>query len=355
MLFLGAGSSNAVGIGQLSVLTEKVIKKLEKEGYYEPISNIVKIIKSKNKNHQYYYDNEIDIEVIFTIINKEINRIESLKELGPYAIYCSESESRNNNLEANDILKIRKIISKEIINHCKSFNKNRAKEFYTALLNLDKEISEFRTHNGTTNTRLFSHIVTVNYDLVMEYILEEVLDIDPRRGLKRETAEEDPYLDLEAILYNQLHPNEEIKLLKLHGSIDWRIRDKDKKIIKRDTSYSHRGITAKEPLMIYPIYDKKISEKFFYSMYYSFKKLLRFHEIYTIIGYSFRDNSINDAFRYGLQNNLHSRMIVITTNEIVINRINTIFSDCRNKIEILNTKFGCPDLFHLYEQQYLFE
>jgi hypothetical protein len=81
-------------------------------------------------------------------------------------------------------------------------------------------------------------------------------------------------------------------------------------------------------------------------LYYYFKKILRFHEIYTIIDSSFRDNSINDAFRYGLQNNPHSRMIVITINEIVINRINAIFSDCMNKIEIIKS-LVVPILFHL--------
>ena len=145
-------------------------------------------------------------------------------------------------------------------------------------------------------------------------------------------------------MFNQLHHNDEINLLKLHGSIDWRIRDHDKRIIRRDTSYSHRGLTAKEPLMIYPIYEKKLAEKFYYAMYYYFKKILKHHEIYIIIGYSFRDNSINEAFHYGLQDNHSSRMIVVTTNDIVINRINTIFSDCIHKIEIINTRFGSPDL-----------
>ena len=35
MLFLGAGASNALGIGQLSDLTEKVIEKLNSKGYGE--------------------------------------------------------------------------------------------------------------------------------------------------------------------------------------------------------------------------------------------------------------------------------------------------------------------------------
>jgi hypothetical protein len=96
------------------------------------------------------------------------------------------------------------------------------------------------------------------------------------------------FLDFDRILFNYLTSNEAINLLKLHGSLDWRIRDHDKKIIKRDTSYSHRGLTAQEPLMIYPIYEKKFSEKFYYTMYYYFKKILREREINVIIGNSLR-------------------------------------------------------------------
>lgn len=348
MLFVGAGSSNALGISQLSDLTQKVIDKLNKKGYNEQISAIIESIQKKNKDHQYYQSNEIDIEVLLTIINKNSDRIQSLKELGPYAIYCSELEDNGKSvLESNDILKIRKIISKEIINHCKSFNKNKTRDFYSKILNFDKEMAQFKTYNGYTHTRLFSHIVTVNYDLVLEYVFDNVLEIHPDRGLRRETAEDDPVLDLDRILFNELHPNEQINLLKLHGSIDWRIRDIDKRIIRRDTSYSHRGLTAKEPLMIYPIYEKKLAEKFFYSMYYYFKRILRHHEIYVIIGYSFRDNSINEAFRYALQDYPSSRMIVVTTNNTVINRINTVFSEYSNKIEIIRTRFGSPDLSSL--------
>lgn len=118
--------------------------------------------------------------------------------------------------------------------------------------------------------------------------MENVLDITVCRGLRTESTEDEPFLDLDRILFNYLTSNEAINLLKLHGSLDWRIRDHDKKIIKRDTSYSHRGLTAQEPLMIYPIYEKKFSEKFYYTMYYYFKKILKEREINVIIGYSLR-------------------------------------------------------------------
>jgi hypothetical protein len=79
MLFLRAGASNALGIRHLSELTKKVIEKLNSKGYGEQIYEIKENIKKKNKNCRYYHNNEIDIEVLLTIINKEGDCIKSLQ------------------------------------------------------------------------------------------------------------------------------------------------------------------------------------------------------------------------------------------------------------------------------------
>jgi hypothetical protein len=56
--------------------------------------------------------------------------------------------------------------------------------------------------------------------LVMEYFLENVLDITVCSGLRTESTEDEPFLDLDRILFNYLTSNEAINLLKLHGSLD---------------------------------------------------------------------------------------------------------------------------------------
>ena len=102
----------------------------------------------------------------------------------------------------------------------------------------------------------------------------------------------DAHIPLERILLDSLHANEAINYMKLHGSIDWRIRDRDKRIVMRDTAISLRDNPATEQLMIYPIHEKKLSEEFYFTFYYCFKKILVFHDVYIVIGYSFRDFSI---------------------------------------------------------------
>ena len=86
------------------------------------------------------------------------------------------------------------------------------------------------------------------------------------------------------------------------------------------------------------------------------KKFLISHEIYIIIGYSFRDFSVNQALYYGLRNNRSSRMIVVTSNNNVRNQVNQFFAEFasqRNKIEFVGTRFGennfIPELRNVLE------
>lgn len=348
MLFLGAGASKAVGIGQLSDLTAKVMLKLEKTQYDDVIKDIISELGKKNSRYNYYEKNEIDIEVILSVLNNGINHVNSMRELGPYAIYASDNRNLTlqNRVSNNDLKKIRKIVATEITRNCSKFDEEKANEYYSDLFEIDKEIVDFKTFESTSRTKILSSIATVNYDLVIEKVCDKMGKHLPR-GLKSEPGGEgENYLPLRDILFEEhkIHANDKIRYLKLHGSIDWRIRDTDRMIVKRDFPYSLSGSPANEQVMIYPIYEKRLSQEFYFTMYHYFKRLLDFQEIYLIIGYSFRDNSINDAFYNALKNKKSSRMIVVTKNKQVINHVNTLFKEFKRKISIIESKFGDKDL-----------
>ena len=315
----------------------------------EDFKNIVDILQKKNQKHNYYQKDEIDIEVILSVLNHSINHLTSLKELGPYAIYASDDKNLKyiqNKLTNTDLNKIRKIVAREITKNCKKFDEDMAYKYYSDLFNIDKEIVDFKAFNTTSRNRLFLKIATVNYDLVVERVCDR-MNMNLPRGLRNESGGEgENHLPLNNILfeYNKIHPNEQIRYLKLHGSIDWRIRNKDREIVKRDYPYSLSGNNANEQVMIYPIYEKRLSDEFYFTMYHCFKRLLQNEEIYLVIGYSFRDNSINDAFHSALKNKESSRLIVVSKNTNVINRIHTLFQDCRTKVKIIESKFGDTDL-----------
>lgn len=84
-------------------------------------------------------------------------------------------------------------------------------------------------------------------------------------------------------------------------------------VVVRECQNSLMGESYRMRLMIYPIYDKIVSAEPFVSLYNHLRKLLTLHDAYVVIGYSFRDQSINDAFRNALQNE-SKRMVIVNSN-----------------------------------------
>jgi hypothetical protein len=63
MLFLGAGASKAVGIGDLKDLTDEIMVRLKKEGYDDLIQHITEMLEKANRDNRFFNQGEIDIEV----------------------------------------------------------------------------------------------------------------------------------------------------------------------------------------------------------------------------------------------------------------------------------------------------
>ena len=198
--------------------------------------------------------------------------------------------------------------------------------------------------------RWFTPTVTTNYDLVFERCAKE-LNIEHRASTgfqKLQNMDVDKMLPLERIILEG-DRYQGITYLKLHGSINWWIRDSDKRVVERNEPLpgtSLMGDVYNEQLMIYPIYEKYVSRDIFFSLYYYFRKLLHMHSIYVVIGYSFRDPSINNAFADALRSKSNSRLIIVNSNKKNIQeRIDQYFSKSEDKLDILDTSFGDSSLF----------
>jgi SIR2-like domain len=194
-------------------------------------------------------------------------------------------------------------------------------------------------------TALFSHIVTTNYDLVLERCAQENSDVCSGTGVEIDPNTGEYYLPIQKFLLGEGNYHHNIEYLKLHGSINWWIRERDKKIIRRNEtqpSVSLMGESYQEQLMIYPIYEKYVSEDPYFSLYYYFRKLLYFHEEYVVIGYSFRDPSINNAFADSLKDR-RKRIIIVNNNRNSIGqRITENFpTEQMGIIEILSEIITC--------------
>jgi SIR2-like protein len=353
MLFLGAGASKAVELGDLQDLT----KKIEKEFEHTEIGDFIRYIRNRieiaNGSYEFFSPDEIDLEVIFSILNAAPNHESTLKELGPYAVYLDsfcDQDKRLSKLFSKAILnKARKRVGTLISKSLEKYNKQKANDYYNILFERIKELPRYRTRTGTTNQPLpFQHIVTTNYDRVIENWFEEnAHGRPPRIGFKTEARTGQQFLDLDGILNEQyqLSGNSYIEYLKLHGSIDWWIRDNDGQVIQRESSTSLRQESYHSKLMIYPIYDKHVSENPFFALYFYFRYLLYHNDAYISIGYSFRDPSINNAFRDALLNKTSTRLIIINREpKNVKKRIQNFPKD---SVTFIKSQFGdenLPDL-----------
>ncbi|HEY6536304.1 MAG TPA: SIR2 family protein [Candidatus Nitrosocosmicus sp.] len=300
MLFLGAGASNPVGIDDLQKLTKKIINELEKNGFKNILDQIINKLKEKNDDHDIYSEDEINIELILSIMLNTVDPKNALKNLGPYALYSFEkSSSEEISIDKNEMEEVLNITSRVISEHCKEFDLQKAKKIYEELENMENEGKVYLKSKYHDIQRFLNHIVTLNYDLVIEQVFPRFLG---RRGLTTNGYEE-YVLDLDSFAQDTFHTNNRIEYLKLHGSIDWRIKDSDGTIVKRECSESVYTDKATKQKMIYPIYDKRLTDTFSFTFYKIFLRILRNYNIYLVIGYSFADRSINEAFLNELKRN----------------------------------------------------
>jgi len=325
MLFLGAGASKAVDIGDLKDLTNKVNAKIRSRGYGKLLNHIEDTLKKANSDARFFNQGEIDLEVVFSILNSRVDQVNAVKDLGPYSIYINELRAHSELPYADqlqnkeEINNLKETIEKVIVSQCNKFKLYKATKYYDDLFELERDTIEYRLMKGFDNTPIFSPIVTTNYDLVLERYSSKTSNKYGKQFFKRgfvlEQGGNENFLPLDRVLYEYDH--KEIQYLKLHGSIDWWLRDRDKLIVERDlpralTSLS--GEKYKDRMMVYPIYEKYVSKNPFFALYSYFRKLLRFHFVYVVIGYSFRDPAINNAFYDSLVMHPEKRIIIINPN-----------------------------------------
>ena len=98
--------------------------------------------------------------------------------------------------------------------------------------------------------------------------------------------------------------------------------------------------------MIYPAYDKRVSIEPSASLHNHFRKILQLDDVYVVIGYSFRDSSINDLFVDALMDKRKRMVIVNPTKEKLRPKLNNFPQD---RMDVILRPFGRPELFADYE------
>jgi hypothetical protein len=83
VLFLGAGASKAVNLPTLQDLTEQIRNK-----YGDPFKESHRMLKQSNDRIT-YSDEELDLEILLTILDSLVDPWNAIRELGPLEFTCT--------------------------------------------------------------------------------------------------------------------------------------------------------------------------------------------------------------------------------------------------------------------------
>jgi hypothetical protein len=174
----------------------------------------------------------------------------------------------------------------------------------------------------------FCPIYTTNYDSVIETYWRGIAQINDlwkeEKGIK--------VLDVGKISSDAT----DIKLVKLHGSLDW-FKLKNGKIVNLDSYRNRYGKQQVEgELMLYPLKQKDLYLNPWFDLFRGFKYDLSRTRNWISIGYAFNDEFILNIFQETLSRDGH-KLIIVSPNveKIVADK----FSSHKN-IGIVKAKFG---------------
>jgi hypothetical protein len=338
MLFLGSGASKPMGIDCLSEITVKVVQSLSPR--LKEIIHQLEDIFAANKELLINFN--IDIEALFSIFDCLVNRKRILNDMGPFAILmhhfvANNDEFRQLEISNDEFQNFKETVASTLSDVIGRYGygdrsneqKSTAIQLYDGLFAIPaRNNNQFPNALRHMTAGIFNVVATVNYDLVLEiYNRSRFLT---RSGFKSEGGVD--ILQIQEITQGSVIP----EYIKLHGSIDWWLNEQG--MIVRSLHRDNPFEELTDRSMIYPIYEKFVSKDPFFALYQYFRKMLFREDILIVIGFSFRDPSINNAFADWLSTRPSSRLIIVARQEKQ-NKIRAIF-DNNTRIQFIDTYFG---------------
>jgi hypothetical protein len=177
-------------------------------------------------------------------------------------------------------------------------------------------------------------VFTTNYDTIFETSMR-MNDMDYCDGFTPQQQD---------FVFNNDWERGKIEIAKLHGSIDYYLRERDERVVRHSLQADEFdtdlfGERLKERMMILPIGEKYVTRTPYLQLLNKLSKDLTHEEIVVIIGYSFRDDPINNTFIERIYRNKRIKIVVVLPNatEIIRNNLPQRFQEVSVP---LDTSFG---------------
>jgi hypothetical protein len=313
MLFLGAGASAPFGVPTMQGLTELCENYLRENGFAE-----LEAIRESMKR----FGLVSDFESLLSVLQGLASPVEMVKVSGPFTAYLA------NHIQDFDVIKQTKAaeyveaLKKILVEKCKEANITTALDAYTALFEMMARVQTINLGPFQTQwqggamvqqsgrpPRKTQDIFTTNYDLIVENCFRLGKFGELRTGFKTINMQ---YLwsPDDSYGFGQNVTN----LVKLHGSIDQFLTSDG--IEKRQAPPTEGFYLTKalEEMMIYPVHEKYVTRSPYFELMSIFRRQFKQEPVCVVIGYSFRDEAINNAFVDGMTMNPNLKLIYVGGN-----------------------------------------
>lgn len=239
---------------------------------------------------------DADIEAVMDVLTAREDPNRARRSMGPRLIEFADSiVNKAADLKANILLER---IKEQIEIRCSKANFQKSDSFYQKLFS--------QASSSTTNgiPTLFQQVFTTNYDLCIDRYLR-------KRGFADGFEEQTGY----GRVFTGNWPgvgNLSFTLCKLHGSVNWF------EVGGRITQHSFApgqslmGEEVTGRMMVYPASEKYALTAPYAECLFYFRRSLMSGKIYepiVVIGYSFRDAAINNAFMDAIKLNPNIRIL----------------------------------------------
>lgn len=281
--FLGAGSSCAFGLPSIYTLTNEVKDKLDPDSkdIYEKAAEDIEALNGGR---------DATIEDI-------LNYLRQIRDLTK-----GHKDREYNGINGERATFLDKKICREIYSNIKE--KEDAADI--------KELRKFFAWYDAATNGFIKEVFTTNYDMLLEMALEANY-IPYFDGF---TGSYEPFFNPESIEdFPSMNDSTSrwIRLWKIHGSLNWSLKEKTETSAERIVRSSINGSPSNE-LMIYPSKEKyALSRREPFIAYFDRLKkyMLNGELVFIFSGYSFSDQHINDIIFNALRQN--PRLYVVVT------------------------------------------
>lgn len=308
MLFLGAGASAPFGVPTMQGLTELCENYLRENGFAE----LETIHESLQR-----FGLVSDFESLLSVLQGLASPVETVKTSGPFTAYLANRIQDLDGIKRTKAAEHVEALKRILVEKCKEANITSALDAYNALFEMMARVQAISL--GTFQTqwqggamisgrppRKTQDIFTSNYDLIVENCFRLGKLGELRTGFKTINMQ---YLwsPDDSYGFGQNVTN----LVKLHGSIDQFLTNDG--IEKRQAPPTEGFYLTKalEEMMIYPVHEKYVTRSPYFELISIFRRQFKQDPVCIVIGYSFRDEPINNAFVDGMAMNPHLKLIYV--------------------------------------------